>query len=368
LSPTSEDGRIAGVTHAARHHLPLYLIGTYTLLIVYASLYPLAGWEDRGIEPLAFLSGSWPRYVTGFDLVINTLAYVPLGLLLAALLRLRVGTWTACLLAAVAGCLLSLAMEVTQNFLPSRVPSNLDLACNFLGALLGGIFGARWGRRILSENNLGVWRRHVRGDTAGDDFGVLLLAAWLMTQFSPEILLFGSGDLRRMLDLPPVQTFAPERFANVEAGIAASGLLAAMLITGLLLRRQRRALTLCLVATALVVKTLAQALIAGPGLALAWLTAGSAAGIAAGLTLWLGASFLPTGLQRATAALALLLATVLVNAAPENPYLHNAAQLWQSGQFLNFNGLTRLICSLWPYLALPWLITFRPEPAHGTLH
>jgi hypothetical protein len=31
------------------------------------------------------------------------------------------------------------------------------------------------------------------------------MAAWLMTQLSPDILLFGTGDLRQMLDLPPVQ-------------------------------------------------------------------------------------------------------------------------------------------------------------------
>ena len=65
------------------------------------------------------------------------------------------------------------------------------------------------------------------------------------------------------------------------------------------------------------------------------------------------------------AALALLFATVMVNAAPENPYLHHMAQFWQSGQFLNFNGLTRLVCSLWPFLALPWLMIYRPETPHA---
>jgi hypothetical protein len=36
-------------------------------------------------------------------------------------------------------------------------------------------------------------------------------------------------------------------------------------------------------------------------------------------------------------------------------------QVWNPGQFLNFNGLTRLISSLWPFLALPWLMIYRPE-------
>ncbi|MDP2135869.1 MAG: hypothetical protein Q8J99_19870, partial [Sulfuritalea sp.] len=66
-------------------------------------------------------------------------------------------------------------------------------------------------------------------------------------------------------------------------------------------------------------------------------------------------------LQRAVAALALLFATVMVNVAPDNPYLQNMLQIWNPGQYLNFTGLTRLISSLWPYLVLPWLMIYRTE-------
>jgi hypothetical protein len=99
----------------------------------------------------------------------------------------------------------------------------------------------------------------------------------------------------------------------------------------------------------------------------AWVTPGNSAGMAIGLALWWAASWLVFPLQRAVAALALLFATVMVNVAPENPYLHNMQHIWNPGQFLNFNGLTRLICSLWPFLALPWLMIYRPE-RHDALH
>ena len=56
-----------------------------------------------------------------------------------------------------------------------------------------------------------------------------------------------------------------------------------------------------------------------------------------------------------------LFATVLVNLAPENPYLANTWQTWNPGQFLNFHGLTRLTSALWPFLALPWLMLLRME-------
>jgi hypothetical protein len=55
----------------SRTHLTLYLTGGYLLLIVYASLYPLAGWRDSGGNPLDFLNAAWPRYYTGFDLATN---------------------------------------------------------------------------------------------------------------------------------------------------------------------------------------------------------------------------------------------------------------------------------------------------------
>ncbi|MEM5979678.1 hypothetical protein J4V91_26730, partial [Escherichia coli] len=41
------------------------------------------------------------------------------------------------LLAMLAGLLLSGAMEAIQTYLPTRVSSNVDLATNTLGALLG---------------------------------------------------------------------------------------------------------------------------------------------------------------------------------------------------------------------------------------
>ncbi|MBI5109355.1 MAG: VanZ family protein [Rhodocyclales bacterium] len=352
------------MANGVRNHLLLYLNLGYALLIVYASLYPLTGWHDSGGDPLSFVSAPWPRYFTAFDLATNVLAYLPFGFLCAAALRGRLTPLAAGLIAAALGAGLSLALELTQNYLPSRVPSNLDFACNAAGALLGAMLGAGWGRLVLGERHLALWQGHVITQAYGADLGVLLMAAWLMTQLSPDTLLFGVGDLRQMLDLPPVQTFEPERFVGMETAVAASGLLAATLIASLLLRRRRRLLPLLLLLLALTTKTLAYALIAGPAAALTWLTPGNSQGIGIGLALWLGASFLTPALQRATAALALLFATVMVNAAPENPYLNNMAQLWHSGQFLNFNGLTRLICSLWPFLALPWLMIYRPENPH----
>jgi VanZ family protein len=357
----SEGVRIGAVSNRARTHLTLYLTGSYLLLIIYASLYPLTGWHDSGGDPLGFLGAAWPRYYTGFDLAVNIAAYLPFGFLCAAALRRHLMSLPAWLLALLLGGALSLVMELLQNYLPNRVPSNLDLACNMAGTLLGGWIGARWGAYLLDQGRLANWRRQTVMHGHGADIGVLLVAAWLITQLSPESLLFGSGNLRQMLDLPPVQPFQAEIFVGVETGIAAAGLLAAGLVVTLLLRRHARLLTLALLLSAVLVKTATHAVLMGPATAMAWITPGNGAGMAIGLALWASASFLNITLQRAVAALALLFATVMVNIAPENPYLQNMLQSWNPGQFLNFNGLTRLISSLWPFLVLPWLMTYRPR-------
>src|SRR5450830_30178 len=116
---------------------PLALI--YVGLIFYASLYPFADWRYQGIVPWAFLSSPLPKYWTGFDVAINVVGYLPLGFLLV-LSALRTGRARyAVVLATLVAGVLSLTMESLQSYLPVRVPSNVDLALNTLGAWLGAL-------------------------------------------------------------------------------------------------------------------------------------------------------------------------------------------------------------------------------------
>jgi VanZ family protein len=142
------------VANGSRTHLTLYLTSSYALLIVYASLYPLAGWHDSGGDALAFLGAAWPRYYTGFDLATNIAAYLPFGFLCTAALRRRLAPCPAWLLSPCAGRRAEPGPGLLQNYLPNRIPSNLDLACNAAGALLGGGIGALWGARLLDEGRL----------------------------------------------------------------------------------------------------------------------------------------------------------------------------------------------------------------------
>jgi len=372
--------------------LPLYLALAYVVLISYASLYPLANWRDLGVSPLAFLDAGWPRYWTVFDLSINVLAYLPLGFLLTLALRhIPGGGWTAAIVALLLGSLLSLGMESLQTWLPARVPSNLDLACNALGTAIGTVVALWNGKRIFRR--IGQLQQGLLAPIAHAEVGLVLLGTWLLTQLSPETLLFGTGDLRNVLGITPAVPYAAPSFFVLETcviacntlviGLFARTLLADRtsmhlvlvaffvletcviacntLVIGLFARTllaDRTSMHLVLVAffvLALAIRTLAAAVLVAPHDAFAWLTPGARLGLLIGGVLLSLMLLLPASWRVALAGLALLAGTALVNLTPANPYSEAALAAWRQGHFLNFNGLTRWVASLWPFVALPYL-------------
>jgi len=344
------------VTPATASPLPRYLALAYTGLVVYASLHPFTGWRDLGISPLAFLDAGWPRWWTGFDLAVNVLAYVPLGYLLTLALGRPAGRPLPALLAALLAALISFALEATQTWLPTRVPSNLDFSCNALGGLLGATAAWRGGSRALTW--LARFERRIVAPVPLAEFGLVVLGLWLLTQLSPETLLFGAGDFRQLFGLTPAIEFGAPTFFAIELTIIACNTVAIGLIARTLIARRTSSLAVLLAffLFALFVRALSAAVLVGPRDAMAWLTPGAGLGLAAGGAVLLACLPLPANWRVAVAGLALMAGTVLVNLAPANPYSAAALATWRQGHFLNFNGLTRLIASLWPFVALPYLL------------
>jgi VanZ family protein len=330
------------------------LFAVYALLVVYASLYPLEGWRDPGASPLAYLVAALPRYVSSLDILVNVLGYLPFGYLCVAALRQRLQRGAAFAVATAAALALSLVLEALQSYLPARFPSNLDVACNAAGAMLGAALALallpRLGGQRLRE------RDFLPGP--GIDFGLVLIALWLFVQLNPATLLFGAGDLRPLLAPGPGRSYAPEFFIRIEAFVAGANLVAVGLLLSALVAPGRpvRAMQVALIAAALAVKAAAYAVLMQSELVFAWLTPGAQAGIATGLVVALAAAALPRTAQLVLAAVLVMTATVLVNLAPTNPYLTATLKVWQQGHFLNFNGLTRLVGALWPFAALGYLI------------
>ena len=358
----------------------------YLLLIIYASWYPFTGWRNSGVPVFTFLNTVMPRYWTGFDVGVNIVGYMPLGVLLVLSVYPRVrGIW-AVLLAALAGILVTLTMETVQNFLPSRVPSNLDLLTNAGGCLAGALLGAWWAPGLLDRSRLFQLRRRWSAPSASQ--GLVLVALWPLAQIYPQSYLFGHGQvlpilsdwLSRWFDtdidlvnmLRPGEAMSVEQYWLSETIITACGMTGAVLTLMCLVRRSapRFLLMVVFLATALLVKALASSLLFRPDNAFVWVTPGAEGGFIIGIIMLTGLVFAPQVAQRRLAVVTLVLSLIVVNTVPVNPYFVSTLQGWVQGKFLNFNGAAQFLALTWPFLAL-WFLLLpshrlnRPEPRPG---
>ena len=328
----------------------------YVLLVVYASLYPLTGWRDVGLSPFAYLIGPLPRYATAFDITVNLAGYVPLGFLAIAALHPRARGVPASLIAVAAAAALSLVLEAAQSYLPARFPNNLDVLCNVGGAALGAALGQHF-TPLIAGGPLSQRRAAAFIPGTGTDFGLVLIGLWFFIQLNPAALLFGAGDLRDLLAPLEGRARRPEFFVSIEAFTTAANLVAVALLLSALAAPGRpvRGMVLGAVLAALAVKAAAFAILMRAENVFTWLTHGAQIGLVIGIPVALAALGLPRTARLIIAAVLLMAATVLVNLSPPNPYLADSLKVWQQGHFLNFNGLTRVVSALWPFIALGYL-------------
>ena len=345
---------------------PLVLALVYGWIIVYASLYSATAWQDRGLDLFYFLEGRWPKYWTWQDAWFNVVAYMPLGFLLSLSPTHRSWPWARVLIPLLCGFLLSASLEALQTFIPGRVSSGLDLTFNTAGTLLGSGLALIFGPRLLAL--AGDARRRLEVQRLSAETGLILLWLWLFAQISPETVFFGLGDLRGLLSLPTALPFSPALYSQLETAVVAmQTLVVTFLIQAVLQRVGLRWYMVFFAATGtlavgVLIRVVSSWLLIGQTIGAPevarWvaLTPGGIDGLLIGLVLAVPALFLAGNWQPPIAAMLLMAATVLVNLMPTNPYSISALTVWQQGHFLNFNGLTRLIAALWPYLTLLFLI------------
>src|SRR5258708_2319223 len=235
--------------------LPQYLAALYALMIVYASLEPFSGWMAPLPNTPFFLFAPWPPRFTRFDVVINVLAYAPFGFLLAL-----IGTHSPARRLGAAlgvGAALSFAMESTQMLLPTRDADTVDLLSNIVGATAGGLSAFAFDAMPGLRERVARWRYRVFLDGHVGDFGLALLAVWLVSQINPGIPLFAATfdpSLELTRDLAGTLLQAAQSAFNV-VGV---GLFLALLV------RQRRHVggaVLTLIGLALALKSIAAMLL-----------------------------------------------------------------------------------------------------------
>jgi VanZ family protein len=343
-------------------------------LIVYASLYPFGEWRASGQPPWQFLVLAWPRYWTAFDLLANLLGYLPFGALVCvAMSRAGRAPGAGVLAAVLAGAALSLAMETLQNYLPRRVPSNLDLAMNVAGSALGAVLA--WAADRLG--GVSRWQSvRERWFIAGSAGGLALLVLWPAALLFPTPVPLGLGQVLPRLQeglqwalegSPVLPSLAPWLDAQLpyqplgagqELATVALGLLAPCMVALSVARPGWR--RLALVAGAVLLgagaTTLSTAMNFGPQHALAWRTPNAEAGFALGATLALVAAALPRRAAAGIGLVALSALVALVAHAPADPYFAQSLQAWEQGRFIHFHGAAQWVGWLWPYATLVYLL------------
>ncbi len=335
-------------------------------LIVYASLYPFEGWRLQGGNPMAFLWAPFPRYWTVFDVSANLVGYVPLGFLSALVAVRSGGSRRVLVVAFFVPTVLSLGMETTQVFLPSRVPSNVDWLLNTLGGLMGSTMVL-----VLSRTRwLASWQRLRSNWFEADAHGALvLLALWPVALLYPTSLPFGLGQVWWAIESwvaqalagtaqaswLPVRVSEPQLLAPLaQAWCVALGLLAPCMLGYSVLRgaARRGVLLLGLWLLAVAAMGLSSALTFSPAHAWTWLTPPVLLGMALGLV----AGVLGMALSRGACAVwlvwVLLAGLALLNSAPVTPYLAESLHAWSQGRFIRFHGLTQWVGWVWPYAVM----------------
>jgi len=314
-----------------------------------------------GLPIFDYLIAPWPRYFEIGEIIVNLIGYTPLGFVMVAALpqgwtrKRQVAVTVLC------AALLSFCMETMQNFLPSRVSSNVDLVANSFGAFLGALGGMRWGQGIFAPGcGLTYWReRYIADDGLTGDVALILIVLWVFVQLTPDQLLFAGGELRSLLDIAPPLPFEPGRLIVFETAQTASMMLAVGLFARCTLRANNLALVVALLALGMIARLVGSACFFVPSSPLAWLTPGVQYGFFTGVVLLLIAMRLPRAAQHALAGASLLMASVLINVIPESPYflsnVHGGPAIIRRANYPNFYALCRLVAAIWPFVALAYL-------------
>lgn len=352
------------------------LVAVFIGLVVYASLYPFSDWRWPGGAGLGeLLVLPMPRYRLRFDIWANFVGYMPMGgLLYLAGVRSQGRPWLIWVGAVLLPAGVSYAMEVTQQFLPTRVPSLLDWWLNAGGGAVGATGAALLHKLSLIDHWQRVRDRWFVARSGGSlallalwPFGLLFPApfalgmglGWERVQAAVNDLLVGvpwAAEWVVLVNDTPVRS---GRYPALLEGVGITlGLLGPCLLAFSIMPRgwRRGVLVLGLALLGLGATSLSTTLSFGPSHAGAWITPTVVPAVTLALLLALAASWTGYRLAAVLGAAVLSALVMLVAQAPSDPYFAQSLQAWEQGRFIRFHGLAQWVGWLWPYLALTALV------------
>ncbi|MBI3480937.1 MAG: VanZ family protein [Nitrosomonadales bacterium] len=339
----------------SRAQLSIWLAIGYTLLIVYASLSPFAGWREQGLDFIEVLRAPFLLTYSAFDATVNLLAYIPLGLLFGLALRTHFSALGCVMLGMCLGVALSTGMEYLQMYLPTRVSSNMDLLTNSAGALTGSLLAVSITSWTWLFSHLMRWRSHLFRHGKEMDFGLALLTLWMFGQINPSLPMLGnvfiSGASHR-----PFVTLPHAPFNIWESGAVALNLLMLGTLMLTLLRMPHNIITALLAILSLValLKFIAAALLLKSWALLLWIKSEAVLGILLGILLLLAVLRLPRHAALAIGISTALCYMAIVNFVFDDNIPSSAMSIyhWHYGHLLNYNGLAQSITLVFPLLLI----------------
>lgn len=335
------------------------------LVVLILSWYPFSGWRFTGEPIFAFLSYPLPYYFTIFDNTINVLAYIPLGLSAAVVLR---RSRLALLYATMIGLSVSISVEFVQQFLPGRVASNMDILSNGFGTFLGAIVGVLFSQRAVLRR-WQLFRHDYLASGAAVEWGSIWLLLWFATQFDPSLPFLGVVVQPQGLPQPFVSPLNdPALFLRLlEGGGMMLHLLGVALFVSVLVRESRQipSTILGVLCCALVIKMGFAGMLLKPEQFFAWLNMNVVLGGLLGVVILWVLWQLNRRLRAVAGLLSLLAATWIsylwpLSASDVPPLM---IFKWNYGHLQHFNGLSHAIGDVWPYGAMLFFVYFIVFPA-----
>jgi VanZ family protein len=337
---------------------------------VYATLFPLVGWRDPTNSPLSFLLTPFPRYWSGFDLATNVLAYLPLGALLAHQFNSRIAPERSIRRASALCFLLSLSLEVLQNYVPTRVPAWSDIVCNTLGGFTGAVIATHFFEPYVARlKSLFYYHPSLKGWFRPQPYpALILLLLWVVIQVLPQPYLFLIGELpnhaiRNWLDQQGWFNqfeWSSHHLIAIESLVVAAML---WLFTVLVMEvftpnAPRLAIGLALLFIALACKSIAADRLrdAAP---FYWLTVGAQSGLLLGGIAATITASLKRSTRKTTAYVCICFLLVVAIALPLADFQRLSLLPRNDGPWRNAFGALRHLNFLWPWMLMLFLVSHR---------
>jgi VanZ family protein len=345
----------------------------YAAVIIYASLYPFSGWRNQDIRPWEFLWAPLPLYWTANDVFINLLGYVPFGFVLT-LADLRVNKKNKKQLSYnwIIGVFLSLILESLQTYLPSRVPSTVDLFLNALGTLTGFAIACFFEKHHLIDTWNQIRSRWLIKESVGP---LACLCVWPLAIFYPPTTPFLMGDIfwRLKISLAELLVGTPfekllsvdystkTQFGFMESVVCVmTGLMVPILLSYSIVPVfvHRLWLILGLTTMGLAVLMVSSTLTFGLVHVFSWFSIVVLIGVVLGVCMSLLLLKARTTLTQIILLGVLGIHLLLTNGINSDVYLAQSIHIWEQGKNARYIGLTQWVCWFWPYVVFI-LILFR---------